>query len=455
MNSGDLLNKVPPHYLEGERALLGVLLRAPGLLSEMNDLKEEDFYDERNRLIFRAVLEVFDKSGTVDTVLVVNWLKNNNLLQRAGGEAYIFELPNVPTGISYFPHYKKSVVEKSLLRALIYAAEKVIENCYTKQGDVETVCNESEKLIFEVTNRRLRSDVVNLQEVLAHTLETISLHASGKMGFSGYSTGYSDLDARIFGLNKQDMIVLAARPGMGKTAFALNIALRMTDAHPDVGVLMFSLEMSSMEIAFRALSCVSRIPFKNMRSGMISKEQIDALVTAAGALSKKQIFLDDTPAIPLNELRAKARRVKSKTPNLGLIIIDHIQLIRTTDSVVSNRVQELSYISRSIKALAKELDVPILVLSQLSREVEKREDRRPLLSDLRESGAIEQDADLVMFLFREFYYNKHLVEKEHVVEVIIAKQRNGETGSFEMAFFGDTMRFELLEKPSKGGGSEF
>jgi len=445
MAGEELLKRLPPYSSEAEKALLGVLLKTPRVLSEIGDIQEEDFFEERHRLIFRAIVDITDHGGVVDAVTVADWLERNRLLERSGGVAYIAQLQDVPVMLSHFQSYKNILLEKSLLRALIAASEGIIQSCYESAIPVEDVCNKAEKSIFDVTNRRLRTDFVHIKDVLMKGVSTVELHKKGEVVFSGYSTGYRDLDEKILGLQRQDMIVLAARPSMGKTAFALNIALRMTEIHPDAAVMLFSLEMSNLEIAFRAISCASRIPLYKIRSARITKQEMDQLVDTAGALSHRNILLDDTPAISLNELRAKARRAKWRYPQLGLIIIDHIQLIRTSDAIVNNRVQELSYISRSLKALAKELDIPVMVLSQLSRAVDQREDHRPILSDLRDSGAIEQDADLVMFLYREEYY-KPDTSKKNIVEVIIAKQRNGAVGSMELAFFGETTRFEELEK---------
>ncbi|MFN4216832.1 MAG: replicative DNA helicase [Brevinematales bacterium] len=444
MAGEELLKRLPPYSPEAEKALLGVLLRTPRVLSEIGDVQEDDFFDERHRLIFRAIVDMADHGYGVDPVTVSEWLERKKLLERAGGVSYLAHIQDTPVIVSNFIAYKNILLEKSLLRSLIRASEGIIQMCYESQHTIEEVCNEAEKTIFDVTNRRLRTDFIHIKDVLMKSVSTVELHKKNGMVFSGYSSGYKSLDEKILGLQKQDMIVVAARPSMGKTAFALNIALRLTDTHPDVAVMIFSLEMSNLELAFRAISCASKIPLYKIRSAKINKQEMDELVDKAGNLSHKNILLDDTPAISLNELRAKARRAKSRYPNLGLIIIDHIQLIRLSDSVVSNRVQELSYISRSLKALAKELDIPVMVLSQLSRAVDQREDHRPILSDLRDSGAIEQDADLVIFLYRDEYYNPNTLKK-NIVEVIIAKQRNGAVGCLEMSFFGETTRFEELE----------
>ncbi|MCX7883311.1 MAG: replicative DNA helicase [Brevinematales bacterium] len=458
MAGEEFLKRLPPYSSEAEKALLGVLLKTPRILSEIGDVREEDFFDERHRCIFRAIVDIADHGGGVDPVTVAEWLERKKLLERVGGLSYIAQLQDAPVMVSHFAAYKNILLEKSLLRSLIGAAENIVQTCYESQSPVDEICNVAEKSIFDVTNRRLRTDFVHLKDVLVKGMETVELHKKGDVVFSGYSSGYADLDEKILGLQRQDMIVLAARPSMGKTAFALNIALRMTEVHPEAAVMLFSLEMSNLEIAFRAISCASRIPLYKIRSAKISKEEMASLVDTAGALARKNILLDDTPAISLNELRSKARRAKSRYPDLGLIIIDHIQLIRISDAIVNNRVQELSYISRNLKALAKELNIPVMVLSQLSRAVDQREDHRPILSDLRDSGAIEQDADLVMFLYREEYYKPN-TDKKNIVEVIIAKQRNGATGSVELAFFGETTRFEELEKgflssPERHGGGD-
>ncbi len=441
----ELLKRVPPYSIEAEQACLGAMIFAPNLVPQiMEVLSEEDFFDEKHRIIFRAIYELFDSNQTVDAVTIAERLQAVNKLAQAGGQEYIARLYDSSFSISNAMAYVNIIINRSILRSLINASRKIIDLVYEGDMDnVEKICDESEKLIFDVTHRRLRTSYKLLNEIMAEALTGISKLKEHSHVYTGVPTGFTDFDDKTSGLQKGDLIVIAARPSMGKTAFALSIARNV--ASSTNAVLIFSLEMSFQELALRMISAESRIDMQNIRKGNINSSQWGAIVDGAGRLSHLKILVDDTPAISLNEIRAKARRVK-KQYNLSLIIIDHLQLVTTSDSnkLVINRNAEISYISRSLKALAKELDIPIIVLSQLSREVEKRQDKRPILSDLRESGAIEQDADIVAFLYRDAYYNKEI--NNNVTELIIQKQRNGPTGTVELAFLSNIVKFENLER---------
>ncbi len=450
----ELLKRVPPYSVEAEQACLGVMLFSPSVVPYVLEfLNEEDFYDERHKLIFNAIYQLYDAGTLIDAVTVSERLEATNKLLRAGGKEYLSRLlENIPS-YSNVSAYVKIVLNRAILRSLLNASRKIIDLIYeSDKDDIEKICDESERLIFDVTHRRMRSDYKLITEIIAETLAGIDRIHKAKHVYTGLPTGFTEFDDKTSGLQNGDLIVIAARPSMGKTAFALSVAANVAHVKNKQSqssqncVLIFSLEMSFQELALRMLSSESRIDMQRIRKGDIREGEWKDLSDAAGELSKMLILVDDTPAISLNEIRAKARRVKSRY-NLKLVIVDHLQLVTTSDSnkLVINRNAEISYISRSLKALAKELNIPILVLSQLSRAVENRADKRPILSDLRESGAIEQDADVVAFLYRDSYYNKESKEGNKT-ELIIQKQRNGPTGIVEIAFLSNIVRFENLEK---------
>ncbi|MGA2141324.1 MAG: replicative DNA helicase [Brevinematales bacterium] len=450
----DLLKRTPPHSAEAEESCVGSMLMSKGAVSTIQDmLKDEDFFDEKNRLIYRVINDLSEKNQPVDTVSVTNRLESSGILAKAGGNAYIAKLiENVPS-LSNVQAHAQIVLEKSMLRELINAARTIIDNVYEDQTDVEKLSDEAERLIFNVTDRKLRSNYLLIKDIITDTLKGIERISKSKHLYTGLPTGFTELDDKTSGFQNGDLIVIAARPSMGKTAFALNIAANITKMNSDNAVMVFSLEMSYQELALRMLSSESRIDMQRLRKGQLRTSSIkeenewDKMVEAAGSLSRMKILIDDTPGISLNEIRAKARRVKSRF-GIKALFIDHLQLITTVDSnkMIVNRNNEISYISRSLKALAKELQIPIIVLSQLSRKVDERGgDHRPILSDLRESGAIEQDADVVAFLYREEYYNKN-TDKKNTAELLLQKQRNGPTGDIQIAFNKESVRFDNLDK---------
>ncbi len=465
MAADDLVKRVPPSSPEAEQSCIGAMLNSSTAISTILEmLNDDDFFDARNKIIFKIIEELSEKNIPVDVVSVSERLSSGNILQQAGGSAYLSKLiENVPS-LSNTQYHAKIVLEKAILRELINAARSIIDNVYENQTDIEKISDESEKLIFDVTNRKLRSNYKLLKEILSDTLKGIERIAHSKHVYTGQPTGYNEFDDMTSGLQHGDLIVIAARPSMGKTAFALNIAANVAKMNLDNGVMFFSLEMSFQELVLRMLSTESKIDMQKIRKGQLSTpDDWKSLVDSAGVLSRMKVLVDDTPAISLNEIRAKARRVKSKY-NIKLIIIDHLQLISTSESnkMIINRNNEISYISRSLKALAKELDIPIIVLSQLSRKVDDRGgDHKPILSDLRESGAIEQDADLVAFLYREEYYKKDS-EKKNIAELLLQKQRNGPTGDIQLVFLKETVRFEnyfkhssYLDSDYKDSGEDF
>lgn len=448
----DLAKRLPPHSLEAEQSCLGAMLQSAGAISSVQELlKDEDFFDARNKIVFKTITDLSEKHLPVDTVSVSERLTSSGQLQQAGGASYISKLiENVPS-ISNVQYYAKIVLEKAMLRELINASRVIIDNVYENQSDVEKLSDDAERQIFDVTNRKLRTNYKLIGDITKETLKGIERFAKSKHTYTGLPTGFTQLDDMTSGLQSGDLIVLAARPSMGKTAFALNIATNVAKMDKDNSVLVFSLEMSNQELVLRMLSSETRIEMQRIRKGQLNEKagEWDVLVNTSGRISGLKIWVDDTPAISLNEIRAKARRLKSKS-NIKLIVIDHLQLITTADSnkVTLNRNVEISYISRSLKALAKELEIPIIVLSQLSRKVDDRGgNHRPILSDLRESGAIEQDADLVAFLYREEYYNPES-EKKNIAEVLLQKQRNGPTGDIQFAFFKEIVRFDNLDMHS-------
>jgi replicative DNA helicase len=444
MSGDNLLKRTPPHSVEAEKAAIGAMLISDNAVNTILEiLSPVDFYDEKNRVIFESIRELRDNSAPVDVVTVSERLEANGKLEKIGGPAYISEIAeNVPSASSG-EYYANTVVEKSVLRQLIQASLKIVDNVFEFQSDVERLSDEAERAIFEVTSKRFRGKHRLIGDVVTEALSGIDKLASSDHIYTGLPTGFSDFDDLTSGLQPSSLVVLAARPSMGKTALAINMAQNI--ANDGAGVLVFSLEMSDQELVYRMLSSQSGIPLKKIRSGRLSKppaKDWDNLVKAAAELSKCNIIIDDTPAISISEIRSKSRRIFSRY-KIGLVIIDHLQLVTAGDPTRPsfNRNQEISFISRSLKALAKELDIPVLVLSQLSRGVESRTDKKPILSDLRESGAIEQDADIVAFLYREEYYKRDDTAVPNFAELDIAKHRNGSCGSVPLQFNHELVTF--------------
>jgi replicative DNA helicase len=443
MPSDDLLKRVPPHNLEAEAACLGaMMMNSYAVDTVLQILSDEDFFDIKNQIIFRAIASLRDKSVPVDIVSVSEYLSSKGELERIGGSAYLSRVvEGVPaaTNVSY---YGKIVLDKAVLRNLINTCSNIIDNVYEYQTEVERVLDEAESSVFEASSRKVKSDFAQLKDVLADTLKAIDKR-KGMGLYTGLPTGFNKFDELTSGLQESDLIVIAARPSMGKTALALNMAVNICRQFPDLGVLFFSLEMSTQELTMRILSTESRLEIGKLRSGRVHQSDWKGILEAAAMLEKCRLLIDDTPAVSVNELRSKARRAIRKY-NLKLIVIDHLQIVTAGDPSKPsyNRVQEMSFITRSLKALAKELKIPVLALSQLSRASEKRgdKDKRPILSDLRDSGTIEQDADVIAFLHREEYYNKD-TEDKGLAELIISKQRNGPIGMTKLGFKADTVWF--------------
>ena len=439
--------RVPPQNIEAEEAVIGsMLIEQNAVISALEILKPEDFYKENHRIIFRQIAEMADKLEAVDLVTLAENLKNAGYLEKIGGAAELARLANfVPTAANV-EYYARIVAEKSVLRRLIAASTEIAASAYDSQYEVDEILDKAEETIFQISQGRTTQGYVHLKDVLVETMEKLEYLASHKGNVVGLSSGFSDLDSITSGFQPSDLIILAARPSVGKTSLGLNIA-RNIAIREDCSVAVFSLEMSREQVAQRLLCSESAINSQKLRNGFLSDDEWRRLSIGLGRLGEAKIFIDDTPGISVMELRAKARRIKAEH-GLGLVVVDYLQLMRTRKQ--ENRQQEISEISRSLKGLARELDVPIIAMSQLSRAVEQRQDRRPVLSDLRESGAIEQDADVVMFLYRDYYYDKENANP-NMAELDIAKQRNGPTGKFTLAFFKHYLRFEnFLHSPGEG-----
>jgi replicative DNA helicase len=437
----DNLRKVPPQNLEAESSVLGgVLLENDAINQVLELLRPEDFYRESHRKVFRAMIELSDRAEPVDLITLSEFLKTRNELEAVGGTAYLASLADfVPTAAN-ISYYARIVREKSILRSLISTATDIATRGYEEQGNVEEFLDAAEKVIFDISEKKIKASFIAVGDMIKDTLKTVEKLYERKEMVTGVPTGYEDLDKLTAGLQPADLIIVAGRPGMGKTAFALNIATNA--AFTGVGAAVFSLEMAKEQLVLRMLCSEARVNSSKVRSGYLGERDFPQLAKAAGKLHEAPIYIDDTPAISVLELRAKARRLlRDRSKKIGLIVVDYLQLMRGMGAA-SNREQEISEISRSLKALAKELNVPVIALSQLNRRVEDRGDRRPMMSDLRESGAIEQDADVIMFIYRDEVYNKSDDSKKGVAEVIVAKQRNGPIDTVNLTFLNEYTRFE-------------
>ncbi len=438
-----ILEKLPPQNLEAEMAVLGSMLIDEDALSvAIETLDPDSFYKDSHKKIFQAMVNLYNANRAVDLITLTDELKRNNILDEVGGVSFLTALVNsVPTAAN-ISHYVSIVKEKSILRTLITNATKIVSLCYESEGNVDEVVDSAERFIFEVTNKRPQGTYLHLKEIIKDSIETIDRLYQKKAHVTGIPTGFIDFDSKTSGLQASDLIVIAGRPSMGKSALALCIA-DYAGVVEKMPIAFFSLEMSKEQLVQRMLCAHAKVDAHKVRTGYLASSDWPRLTAAAGKLSEAPIFIDDTPAISVMELRAKARRLKAHQ-DIRLIILDYLQLMRGSGKA-ENRQQEISDISRSIKALARELSVPIVAISQLSRAVEARTDHRPQLSDLRESGAIEQDADVVVLILREDYYNP-APDNEGITEVIIAKQRNGPVGSIKLAFIKEYTRFENIAR---------
>jgi replicative DNA helicase len=435
------LNKVPPHNTEAEQSILSAILIENNTLQEVLEvLSEQDFYREAHRKIFKAIIELFEKNEPADLVTLTNLLKERGLLGSVGGASYLAELVDtVPMAVNA-AHYAKIVREKATLRCLIEQAASITTRCFEDRGDVENILDFAQRSIFDISENKIRPSFYSLADILTDTYKSVEEAYENKVLVTGVPTGYRQLDEKTSGFQPGDFIVIAGRPSMGKTALALNIARNAT-LETGQPTAVFSLEMSKEQLALRMLSTEARTDSSRMRGGFLSESDLARINRAAGALYDLAIYIDDSPAISALEIRAKTRRMKMEK-GLGLVIVDYLQLMRGRASA-ERRDLEISEISRSMKALAKEVNVPVVALSQLNRKVEERTNKRPLLSDLRESGAIEQDADVILFIYRDEVYNKDEDNpNKGTAELIVAKQRNGPIGTVRLTFLEKFTRFE-------------
>lgn len=443
----ELTPRVPPHNNDAEISVLGSILLENDVLIQISDtLSPEMFYRESHRKIFAAMRNLQDRSEPVDLVTLSDELTKRGTLDDVGGLTYLIGLSDqVPTS-AYAEHYARLVQEKHTLRQLISASSQAMKLAYDGQLPLEDLLDKAEKMIFEVAEQKKKGEQYQaMSEVVQDTFEYITLLHSNKGIPDGVASGFRDLDEQISGLQKGSLNVLAARPSMGKTAFALSIAQNVA-LRGEKTVAVFSLEMPSVQLALRMLCSEARVDMNRIRSGQLNERDFERLAHAAGRLAEAPMVIDDEPDLTVNALRSKLRRIQAQHGNLGLVIIDYLQLMSGNKSGGGgneNRQQEISLISRSLKSIARELEVPVMVLSQLSRAVEQRPNHRPMLSDLRESGAIEQDADIVMFIYRDEYYNKE-TDQQGIAEIIIGKQRNGPVGTVKLQFHSAHVRFNDL-----------
>jgi len=436
------LNRVPPHNLEAERSVLGSMLLDKDVIPSVTEiLRSDDFYREDHKEIFEAMVELFDKGEPIDLITVSEQLKLRGTLEKVGGLEYLAAIANAVPTTANVKYYSKIVEEKAILRKLIKASTEIVNMGYEASEEVSYVLDRAERNIFDVLEKRNTKGFSHIRDVLVDTFNMLEDLYNNKGHVTGIPTGFIDLDNKTSGLHNSDLILIAARPAMGKTAFALNIAQHAA-VHSHVPVAIFNLEMSKEQLVNRMLCSEVMIDSQKIRTGKLEDSDWKKIAMSLGPLSEAPIYIDDTPGASITEIRAKCRRLKLEK-NLGLVVIDYLQLMQGSGRSES-RQQEISEISRSLKILAKEINVPVITLSQLSRAPESRTDHRPILSDLRESGAIEQDADIVMFLYRDDYYNPD-TEKKNIAEVIIAKHRNGATGTVELRWMGEYTKFANLE----------
>ncbi len=449
----DPLDRIPPHNNEAEQSILGAIFLEPETLITASEIiMPVDFYKVAHQKIFETMLVLNDRGEPIDLVTLTEELKAANELENVGGLSYLGELASTVPTAANIDHYARIVEEKSLLRKLIRVATTIIDDGYTREDEVEEVLAEAERKMMEVSSRKNAGDFKPIADVLVDTFENIERLHNQKGDVTGIPTGFTDLDRITAGFQRNDLIIVAARPSVGKTAFALNVAQNVA-TKTEENVAIFSLEMGADQLVMRMLCAEGNIDAQALRTGDLEDEDWKKLSLAIGTLSNAGIFIDDSPGVRVNEIRSKCRRLKQEH-GLGMIVIDYLQLIMGSGRSGENRQQEVSEISRSLKALARELEVPVIALSQLSRGVEQRQDKRPMMSDLRESGSIEQDADIVSFLYREDYYDKE-TENKNLIEIIIAKQRNGPTGTVTLAFAKEYNKFLNVDWSQQPPPSQF
>lgn len=438
-------SRIPPQNTDAEASLLGAILIDSDAIVKIADLlNPEDFYDERHQRIYEAIKQLYDRHSPIDVLTLTDQLKGNGLIDMVGGAAYLSELTNYVPTAAHIEQYAGIVSQKALRRKLIKASQEIVTLGFDESKNLQELIEEAEMQLFQTSQRYVGQNVVSLEEILSDSFERLDELHKDKGKIRGVPTGFRDLDGMLAGLQRSDLFILAGRPSMGKTAFALNLAHNIA-TKANEPVLVFSLEMSKEQLVDRLLAMESGVDAWALRTGNLSDSDFEKIGQAMGTLSEAQMFIDDTPGITVSDLRTKARREAHRRP-IGLIIIDYLQLMSGGGrySNEGNRVQEISEISRGLKGIARELNVPLIALSQLSRSVENRSPQIPQLADLRESGSIEQDADVVAFLYREEYYNPES-ERKGITDVLIKKHRNGPTGGVELYFDKERQRFRSLD----------
>lgn len=442
-------DRIPPQSVEAEQAVIGsVFLDADAIVEAMEYIEAKDFYRRAHQIIFQVMIDLNNRSEAIDVITIKDELEKKDLMEDIGGISYLSELAlSVPTAANV-GYYAKIVEQKSLLRHLIQTATEIVSKGFEQDEDVETILDDAERRILEVSEKRNRSGFLAISDVLSDSISQIEKLAQDGDTITGLPTGYHALDKMTAGLQPEELIILAARPAVGKTAFALNIAQNV-GTKTDKSVAIFSLEMGAESLVNRMLCSEGLVDASHLKTGQLTDEEWDNIIVAMGSLSRANIFIDDTPGIKISEIRAKCRKLAQEQGNLGLILIDYLQLIEGSGK--ENRQQEVSDISRQLKKISKELKVPVIALSQLSRGVEQRQDKRPVLSDIRESGSIEQDADIVAFLYRDDYYQRESDEdaderpdNNNIIEVIIEKNRSGARGTVELLFIKEYNKFSSV-----------
>ncbi len=438
------LQKLPPQNIDAEEAILGAILKNPVCFNKVADmLNTNSFYKPAHKVIYEAVVELFNKNQAIDIVTVSERLNEKDKLEQVGGRAYINDLVLNVTTTANIEYYAKIVQEKAIKRELINAGSEIVEMAYDNTPTEATLDN-AEKLIFNIAQQKTSSDLVSVKDLVLTSYEQISYRYEHRDELTGVPSGFYDLDNMTSGLQKSDLIILAARPSMGKTALALNIAQNVA-LKAKKTVAIFSLEMSKEQLVQRMLCSEAEVDTHKLKTGNMQASDWEKLTTAMNHFADAPLFIDDKPGATVMEVRAKCRRLAMEQKDIGLVVIDYLQLMEASGSK-EDRTQQISGISRGLKGLARELNVPVIALSQLSRAVESRPDKRPMMSDLRESGAIEQDADIIMFIYRDEYYNKENTENRGKAEVIVAKHRNGAVGSIDLLFQGSITKFKNITK---------
>ena len=434
------INRLPPQNIEAEQSVLGaIILDNEALPKAIEALSPDDFYKETHRRLYKSIIALFERSEPIDIVTLTDYLRKSDEIEAVGGISYLSYLANsIPTSAN-IRYHAKIVSEKSMLRALIRTATQITSEVYENSRDVDEVIDYAQKMIFDITDKRTKISFSPLRDVIKDTFKMIEHLYDKKEAITGVPSGFKDIDELTSGFQSGDLIIVGGRPGMGKTAFALNVAGYVA-ANMRETVAVFSLEMSKEQLALRMICAESGVNSSSVRKGFIGKQDWIKLTNAAGRLADAPIFIDDSSMLTALEIRAKARRLKMEYGMLSLIVVDYLQLMRSMGKF-ERREQEISDISRSLKALAKELKVPVIALSQLNRAVEQRGEKRPTLADLRESGALEQDADVIIFLYRDEFYNKNNPSNKGKAELIVAKQRNGPTGIVNLTYLADSTKF--------------